>query len=107
MREITGQVIYLGPQLQHIGLAYGTIFKDGIYKHLYDTIAQCPAIGELFIPIAQVAEVRRELNFDLGRQLRGTQGRHVTFYREVQNWLANLKQNKPHSAGVQLEHHNA
>jgi hypothetical protein len=84
---IKGQVQYLGPQVPQLGLSYSTLFLDGIFPHLYDSIALCPALGELFIPVAQVAVVRRELNFDIARNMRGTSGRYVAFYREVQRWV--------------------
>jgi hypothetical protein len=105
-KQITGQVIYLGPQVPHIGLSYGTIFRDGVYPHFYLHFAHCPALAELFVPVPQVAQVRRELNFDLARNMRGTKGRYVTFYREVQKWLADTKQPKTQKPiTIKEEHH--
>jgi hypothetical protein len=104
MKEITGQVIYMGPHIRHIGLGYGTIFRDGIHQHLYQSIAACPALAELFIPVAQVAVVRKELNFDYAHNMKGTAGRHVTLYREVQKWAAHTQQQKPTpSSGITIE----
>lgn len=101
-KKIKGQVIYVGPMMPHLGLQRGNIFRNGIHEHLYETIALCPAMGELFVPIADYARVRRELNFDVGRQMRGTAGKYVAFYRETEKWLAaRAKQKKtPSTAGV-------
>jgi hypothetical protein len=84
---IRGRVMYMGPQVPQLGLSYSNIFIDGIHPHLYNTIKLCPALGMLFIPIKDVGTVRRELNFDIARNMRGTTGRYVAFYREVQQWL--------------------
>jgi hypothetical protein len=98
MKEITGQVMYMGPHAQHLGLGYSMILLTGLpldqYLHLHDAIKQCPALGELFIPVADVATVRKELNFDIAHNMRGRHGKYVTFYREVQNWLASTAANK-------------
>lgn len=101
--EIVGQVIYLGPRIHHLGLGYGAIFRNGIHPSLHAAIESCPAIGELMIPVAQVGAVRRELNFDIAHNMKGTTGKHVTFYREVQNWLAKAKQQQPST--VEVTHH--
>lgn len=93
-KEIRGQVIYMGPQLPHLGLGYGAIFRDGIHAHLYEAIAQCPAVGELFVLVENCAAVRRELNFDIARNLRGTSGRYVRFYREAEKWRAKQPKEK-------------
>lgn len=87
MNKIEGQVVYVGPHLAHLGLSYGTIFRNGIYPHFYNAIAVCPSLGGLFVPITSLAIARKELNFDFGRNMRGTKGKYVTFYREVQKWL--------------------
>jgi hypothetical protein len=92
--RITGQVIYMGPHLPGLGLSYGTIFRNGIHPHLYDAIAQCRALGELFVPVAQCAAVRRQLDFDIAHRMRGTTGPHVTFYREAETWRAKQTQQK-------------
>jgi hypothetical protein len=106
--KITGQVIYLGPQVPQFGLAYGMIFRDGIHPHLYEAMKECAAIREMFIPVALVASVRRELNFDVARNLRGTTGRYVTFYRAIESWRTNQhKQNKPTASAVTIEHTHA
>lgn len=104
MKQITGQVIYMGPHVRHLGLGYGNIFRDGIHKHLYDSIAACPALGELFIDVENVASVRKELAFDYAHNMLGTKGKHVTFYREVQRWLAQQQQQKPTpTSGITIE----
>jgi hypothetical protein len=108
MKQITGQVIYMGPHVRHLGLGYGTIFRNGIHKHLYESIKECPALGEMFIPIANVSEVRKQLAFDYAHNMCGTVGKHVTFYREVQKWIAFSREPKPTpSSGITLETQNA
>jgi len=104
--KIKGQVRYLGPTIAGIGLHYGAGFTNGIYPHWYQFIEQCPALGQLFIPTARVAVVRRELNFDYARNMRGTAGKYVAFYREVQNWLAErARKQQPSEEGVKVKHH--
>lgn len=85
-KMVVGQVLYLGPHLPSV-IGYGTIFRDGIYDHLNALIERCPAFGEMFVPIANVGPVLRELNFDYSHQMKG-QGRYPTLYREVQQWFA-------------------
>jgi hypothetical protein len=106
-KRISGQVVYCGPSIPQLGLPYGIIFRDGIFEHIYKFIEQCPSLGELFVPIKNYSQVRLELNFDLGRNMRGTSGKFVTFYREVQHWLATKsKETKaPPTTGVKLLHH--
>jgi hypothetical protein len=104
-RPIVGQVIYAGPMLPHLGLQYGAIFKNGIHPHLYNAISQCPAIGELFVPIHTYSKVRRELNFDMARNMRGTIGKYVAFYRQVETWRASKKVRPPTpTTGVEIKH---
>jgi hypothetical protein len=105
--KITGQVIYMGPHIRSLGLGYGTIFLDGIHPHLYNAIAKCRALGELFVPVDKVALVRRELAFDYAHNMLGTTGKHVTFYREVQKWLASTKAAKQSPSGVTIESQHA
>lgn len=106
-KRIIGQVIYAGPTIGQIGLHYGTIFKNGIYDHFYNVIAACPAIGALFIPVQQFAVVRRELNFDIARNMCGRTGKYPELYRAVQKWLADAAKadQKPKPKGVKLKHH--
>jgi hypothetical protein len=91
---IKDQVIYLGPRLHAHGIGYGTLFYNGLHPTLRSLKEQCPAIGELIVPVAQAASVRRELNFDYAHNMKGTSGKFVTFYREVQSWLARQSQPK-------------
>jgi hypothetical protein len=105
MKRIEGQVIYCGPNLTKVGLQHGAIFRDGILPHLYQVIEACPSVGPLFVPVTQYAVVRRELNFDFGRQMRGTTGKYVALYREVQNWIAKRSAEKPNNTGVKIQSH--
>jgi hypothetical protein len=102
--QITGQVIYVGPQLPQHGLSYSTIFRNGIHRSLYAVIDECPALAGLFVPIAEFATVRKELNFGLDRQMRGISGPHVEFYRAVQAWAAEKKKPQQPTTGVKLQH---
>ena len=97
------QCIYLGPRVQHLGLGYAAIFKNGIHPGLVEAIKACPALGGLFIRIADAGNVRRELAFDYAHNMKGTTGRHVTFYREVQNWIAHHAIEKTAHTGITLE----
>jgi hypothetical protein len=105
MTRITGQVIYCGPNIAQAGLYYGYIFRDGIFEGLYEWIKRCPSMGALFVPVDEYAMVRKELNFDIARNMRGHSGKYVTLYREVQNWLATQAKNKQPETGVKLKHH--
>lgn len=105
--RIIGQVIYCGPTIPQLSLHTGNIFADGIYEHFYNVIAACPSLGPLFVPVAQHAAVRRELNFDLARNMRGAGGKYVTLYREVQKWLEQRAKdsNQPKPKGVKIKQH--
>jgi hypothetical protein len=103
---IAGQVMYLGPHVGFLGLYFHKGYTDGIEAGLYDWIAKCPALGQLFVPVAEIGPVLRELNFDYAHNMKGTTGRYVTFYSEVQKWLATLHQNTA-PTGVNLEKHHA
>jgi len=105
MKRIKGQVIFLGPTMPGLGLQHGMIFRDGIFEGLYDWIKKCPAMGDLFVPVAQVGAVRRELDMDYGRQVRGTKGKYVMLYKEVQNWLSKQQpQSQETNQGVKINH---
>jgi hypothetical protein len=106
-RIIEGHVMYMGPHIGFLGLGYSKLWRNGIDPQLYEWITLCPALGGLFIPIAEVAAVRKELNFDYAHNMKGTTGRHVEFYRAVQRWLATLKQKNQAPPGVKLEKHHA
>jgi hypothetical protein len=105
--RIVGQVIYAGPTIAQAGLHYGTIFRNGIHENLYNVIAACPAVGAFFVPVKEFAAVRRQLNFDIARNMRGTTGKYVEFYRAVQNWLAQAAKadQTPKPKGVKVKHH--
>lgn len=107
MERIIGQVVYTGPTIPQLGLHYGIIFADGIFDHYYNYIAACPSLGSLFVPIAQHAAVRRELNFDYARNMRGRHGKYVQLYREVEKWLAERATDSqtPKPKGVKVKQH--
>lgn len=111
MKKITGQVIYVGPYIRGLGLNRGTVFRKGLFDHLNEAIKQCPALGELFVPVKLHPVVRRELNFDLGRNMRGTSGKYVNFYREVERWLASRsaqpQQKQTPASGITLKEKHA
>ena len=101
MNKIIGQVIYMGPQLPHLGLSYSNIFKNGIHEHLYQAIAACPALGQLFVPVAKCAAVRRELDFDFAHNMRGSTGSYPELYRAVEAWRKKQIEIK---SGVTIKH---
>ena len=109
MERIIGQVIYTGPTIPQVGLQTGCIFQNGIHEHLYNVIAECASLGELFVPVGQYAAVRRELNFDIARNMRGTVGRYPQLYRAVQKWLIDRAQKTdtktPKPKGVKVKQH--
>jgi hypothetical protein len=107
MDRIVGQVIYVGPTIPQLSLHAGNIFQNGIYEHFYNVIAACPSLGPLFVPVAQHARVRRELNFDIARNMRGTGGKYVQLYREVQRWLDQRAKDSqtPKPKGVKVKQH--
>jgi hypothetical protein len=106
-KKITGQVIYCGPMMPAAGLQYGTIFRNGIFPQQEALLNECPSLAGLFVPVANYALVRRELNFDLARNMRGVSGKFVTYYREVEKWLALRGQRNAASTttGVKLKQH--
>jgi hypothetical protein len=101
--RITGQVIYLGPMIRHYGLYYSKTFRDGINdQNVYQAIAECPSVLQMIVPVEKIAEVLHQLRFDYGHNMQGTTGRYVTFYREIQKWLAQPKK-QPTPPSVQLK----
>jgi hypothetical protein len=109
MKKITGHVMYMGPQVVPLGLHYNKTFLPGYdFALLYPWIEQCPALAELFVPVEQIARVRRELNFDYAHNMRGGTGPYATFYREIQRWLAKqTSKTKPAQPGITLQTHHA
>lgn len=101
--EIKGQVVYMGPHIRSIGLGYGTIFRNGIHKHLHVAISECPSLAELFVPVANVSQVRRQLAFDYAHNMCGTSGKFVTFYRAAQQWASQRRETKTPPSGVIIE----
>lgn len=105
------KLIYAGPPLPWLGLVDRKIFHDGaktkaidyIRKRWEKEIAQCKAFGELFVPLDEWPAVRRALNFDVARNVRG-HTRHAAFYREVEKWRAKQPQAQKPST---IETHNA
>jgi hypothetical protein len=105
MNEITGQVIYAGPTVPGVfGLKYNTLFKNGVTKNVYEEIKRCPSIRGLIVPVEQFAQVRKELNFDIARNMRGTTGKFVEFYLAIQKWIATRKP-PTQTTGVKLQTH--
>ena len=96
--------IYVGPHCMN-RLQRNTIFREGkVLESVQLLVKSCPAIGELIVPMDRYAEVRRQLAFDYAGNMRGTQGKYVTFYQNVQAWLVSrAKPNKEEpSTGVQI-----
>jgi hypothetical protein len=95
------QMIYLGPRLHAFGIGYGTVFYNGLHPRLKQVIKLCPAVAELVVPVAQASQVRKELHFDYAHNMRGTTGKHVTFYQQIQKWLNS--QSKQHNNKPTIE----
>lgn len=102
---IKGQKIYLGPRLHAFGIGYGNVFYNGVHPRMKEIVQMCPAVGELLVPVKQCAAVRRELNFDYAHNMRGTAGRHVTFYREVEKWLKSHSKTTKQTPTIEVKHH--
>jgi hypothetical protein len=92
---ISDQKIYLGPQLRAFGISRGNVFYNGTHPRIKEATDLCPSVGELVVPVEQAGAVQRELAFDIARNMRGTEGKFVTFYREVQRWLDSRQNNTP------------
>jgi hypothetical protein len=101
---IKDQRIYLGPRLHAYGIGYGNVFHGGTHPRMQQAIDACPAIGSLLVPVAQCARVRAELAFDYAHQMRGTSGKFVAFYRQVQQWLNSQKQQTTQQS-IEVKHH--
>jgi hypothetical protein len=113
-RIIKGHVMYLGPRVQHLGLGYAALFQpkthpelSSIHENIYPAIRACPPLGEMFIPVEQIGNVRRELSFDYAHNMKGTRGKFVTFYQAIQKWIASTAEQKQKPSGINLEHHHA
>jgi hypothetical protein len=91
---MTDQMIYLGPRLQSLGIGYANVFYNGTHPRIAEAIKKCPAVSGLVVPVEQCSAVRRELDFDYAHNMRGTSGKYVTFYREIQNWLNTSRSRK-------------
>jgi hypothetical protein len=107
MNEIRDQVIYLGPRLHAFGIGYGNAFYNETHPRVKDAIKKCPAVAGLLVPVEQCGVVRRELNFDYAHNMRGTSGKYVTFYREIQNWLQRHSRKTKQTPTIEVKHHHA
>ena len=70
--------IYCGPNLPSGVLQRHTVFKGGLPAHLDALIAECPAIAELCIPIAELAATDKAIS------AKGTQAH--TLYEDIQKY---------------------
>lgn len=55
-------VIYCGPTVQKVDLRKNSVFNAGIPKVYDDVIKECPAIKELFKPVADLTTTQLALN---------------------------------------------
>lgn len=99
------RVIYMGPRLHQFGLGYGNVFINGTHPRVQQAIELCPAIAGLLVPIKETAAVRQELNFDYAHNMKGTSGKHVDFYRAIQNWLNSQSRTKQQQTQTTELHH--
>lgn len=60
--EPSGPVIYCGPTLpRQYGLMQYSIFSSGLPANVQQLVDECPAIGALIVPVADLAQTRLEL----------------------------------------------
>jgi hypothetical protein len=100
------QKMYMGPRLHAYGIGYGCVFYNGVHAQMKNAIKACPSVGQLLVPIEQAGAVRRQLKFDYAHNMRGTDGKYVTFYQEVIKWLSS-QQKKPaqKTPNLEVKHH--
>ncbi|MEN8702497.1 hypothetical protein [Bacillus infantis] len=72
-------VIYTGESLPGGSLQQFSIFKNGLPKDLEEHIEKCPAIKELMVPLASLAETRINLLVQGSRE--------NTLNRQVQSYI--------------------
>jgi hypothetical protein len=100
----TERVIYMGPRLNAFGIGYGAVFYNGLHARLQQAIEKCPAIQDMLVPVAQASAVRKELNFDYAHNMKGTDGRFVTLYREIQKWLNSQSRQTQPTPRMEIKH---
>ena len=59
-------VVYCGPKIPGIA-APSQVFTGGLPEQLHAAIKQKPVLGALIVPIAEMAEARKEINSGTGR----------------------------------------
>lgn len=52
---------YIGPTVQRFALQQFTTYRGGIPAHITAAAAGIPEIGQLFVPVAKLAEARKRL----------------------------------------------
>jgi len=73
------RLIYCGPSIPGGRLNQFAVFKGGCPEYLDDLFSACPAVKELFVPVADLPKVR----LDLGRP--GSEASNL--YNEVWQYL--------------------
>ena len=59
-------VVYCGPRIPGIAAQY-QVFIDGLPEQLKAAIEKKPVLGALIVPVAEMAEARKEINSGTGR----------------------------------------
>lgn len=59
-------VVYCGPKIPGIAAQY-QVFTGGLPEQLNAAIKQKPVLGALIVPVAEMAEARKEINSGTGR----------------------------------------
>ncbi len=59
-------VVYCGPRIPGIAAQY-QVFIDGLPEQLKAAIEKKPVFGALIVPVAEMAEARKEINSGTGR----------------------------------------
>lgn len=55
------QLIYVGASIDRIGLQQFAVYRGGIPEFVQDAVKACPDLAELFVPIGQLNQARRDI----------------------------------------------
>lgn len=54
-------IVYIGPNLLRHGITQFQVFRSGIPAHIAPLTEKVPEIQSLFVPVAELAQARKEL----------------------------------------------
>jgi len=55
------QIVYVGASIDRIGLQQFAVYRGGIPEFAQDAVKACPDLAELFVPIEQLNQARRDI----------------------------------------------